>query len=138
MKIKRLNKDIKLPTKAYNGDAGFDIYAPYRFAIWPHDKEQIKLGLMIEIAQDEVCIMSERSGMAIKFGITSIGNVIDSSYRGEISIILVNITEKKVIFETGDKIGQMLILKLGNQRLEETNDLSKSERGEKAHYSSGK
>ena len=86
MKIKILNNGIKIPTKAYQGDAGFDVYAPERIVLFPQTHKQIKLGLMIEINQNEVCVMSERSGMAIKNGTTSIGNIIDSGYRGEISL----------------------------------------------------
>ena len=138
MKIKILNNGIKIPTKAYQGDAGFDVYAPERIVLFPQTHKQIKLGLMIEINQNEVCVMSERSGMAIKNGTTSIGNIIDSGYRGEISIILYNTKTEKVIYEKDEKIGQMLIIQLGNQNLEIVDELSQSERQDKAHYSSGK
>lgn len=137
MKIKKLLSSAKLPVKAYPRDAGFDVFAPYGF--WLNKKEvaQVKLGVAIELNSEEVCIMSERSGMAIKFGITSIGNVIDANYRGEISIILINLGTEDVYFNQGDRIGQMLIMQLGNQRLEEVEQLSETTRGNNAHYSSG-
>jgi dUTP pyrophosphatase len=138
MKIKKLNDKVIIPTKAYAGDAGFDVYSPVSFYILPNKQLQIKLGFVIEIAEDEVCIMSERSGMAIKKCITSIGNIIDSGYRGEVSIILYNGGNSIAEFGQGDKIGQMIIHKLGNQNIEVVKELSESQRGKNAHYSSGK
>lgn len=137
MKIKKLFDNITTPTKAHVGDAGFDVYSPIDTIIYPKERKQIKLGFAIEIPEDEVCIMSERSGIAIKYGITSIGNVIDSNYRGECSLILYNGGDNIFDIRLGDRIGQMLIHKLGNQELEVVNELSDSDRGEKAHYSSG-
>lgn len=138
MKVKILHENAKVPTKAYAGDAGFDVYAPFGCVIPSGMRVQIKLGIAIEIAQDEVAIMSERSGMAIKKGVLSLGNVIDSGYRGEISVILHNAGQEDFEIIAGDKIGQILVHKLGDQTLEVVEELSASERGENAHYSSGK
>lgn len=138
MKIKKLNEDIIIPTKANEGDAGFDIYSPINGLIAPSERLQIKLGLSCEVPNDEYIRMSERSGQAIKYGIKSIGNIIDAGYRGEISIILHNLGKETYYFLKGDRIGQMIIHKLGNQNLEVVQELSESQRGENAHYSSGK
>lgn len=138
MKIKKLYEDAIVPTKAYEGDAGFDVYSPINGEIKPGDHLQIKLGIAIQINQDEVCEMQERSGMAIKYGIKSCGPVIDSGYRGEISITLKNGNRNTFEFYEGDKIGQMVIKKLGDQSLEVVDELDPSQRGENAHYSSGK
>jgi dUTP pyrophosphatase len=137
MKIKKLRNDIILPNKSYDGDAGFNLYAVNDGEIFPGRSFQMKLGIAIEIHNDEVCIISERSSQAL-FKLHSIGNIIDSGYRGEISIILLNNNECSYEFKKGDKIGQMLIVKLGNQCIEEVNELSVSNRGEKNHGSSGK
>jgi len=138
MKIKKLVPNCILPEKAHDGDAGFDVYAPNNFTIWPHETLQVKLNFAIEINSNEVCIMSERSGHAIKYGITTIGNIIDSCYRGECSIIMQNNGNSEVEFKHGDRIGQMLIIKLGSQELEEVDELSETIRGENAYGSSGK
>ncbi len=137
MKIKKLSENIITPTKAYEHDAGIDVYSPTDAVVQVQRQLQIKLGLSIELEKDEVAIMSERSGMAIKYGITSIGNVIDSGYRGEISIILFNATQERFLIKKGDKIGQILVMKLGNNNIEIVDYLSETERGENAHYSSG-
>jgi dUTP pyrophosphatase len=136
MKVKSLGG--KIPTMAYQSDAGFDVYAIDNYYILRGTRKQIKLGISIEIEKDEVAIMSERSGMAINYGITSIGNIVDSGYRGEISIILLNTGEKDYEIKAGDKIGQIVVCKLGERKVEVVEELSDSERGEKAHNSSGK
>lgn len=130
--------EVKSPSIAYKSDAGIDVYAPCNNIIKSGETKQIKLGISIEIEEDEVAIMSERSGMAIKYNIHSIGNIIDSGYRGEISIILQNNGKEDFIIKEGDKIGQIIILKLGNREVIEVKELSETERGNKAHYSSGK
>jgi len=138
MKVKLLNGFAKAPTIAYTSDAGFDVYTPQTFQIYPGFKLQIKLGIAIEIEEDEVAIVSERSGHAIKYGLTTIGNIIDSGYRGECSVIFFNSGLEVVSFETGDKIAQIVVCKLGERKVEVVEELSETERGEKAHGSSGK
>lgn len=138
MKVKLLSPDAKAPTMAYKSDAGFDVYSPIDTLVIRGTIKQIKLGISIEILEDEVAIMSERSGMAIKSGLTSIGNIVDSGYRGEISIILTNISQKDVDIHKGDKIGQIVVCKLGERKVEVVDELTPSERGENAHGSSGK
>lgn len=138
MKFKRLCNNVKSPTKAYDNDAGIDFYSPVDVIIKPLQKIQVKLGIAIEINTDEVAIVSERSGMAINYGLTSIGNIIDAGYRGEISIILFNTNKSDYIkIYSGDKIGQIVICKLGDTSIEEVTKLSSSQRGGKAHFSSG-
>jgi len=137
MKIKKLIDDLIIPKKAYKNDAGFDVYAPYDIWLFKGEFKQIKLGFAVEINNNEVCIMSERSGMAINYGITSIGNIIDAGYRGEISIILLNTGQNDYYINKGNKIGQMLILQLGDQNIELKNELSATERDLRAHFSSG-
>ena len=138
MKFIKLIKDINSPTTAYKNDAGIDLYSPIDYNLIPRERKQIKLGLSIEIQEDEVAIISERSGMAIKYGITSIGNIIDSGYRGEISVILHNLGEHIFEIKKNDKIAQIVICKLGNRDIKEVKELSPSERDKKAHYSSNK
>lgn len=138
MKVKILSQDAKAPTIAYASDAGFDVYSPTDNLIIRGTVKQIKLGISIEVEPDEVAIMSERSGMAIRDGLMSIGNIIDSGYRGEVSIILANIGTRDVDIHKGDKIGQIVVCKLGERKVEVVDELSQSERGENAHGSSGK
>ena len=138
MQIKILNDDIKKPASSYAFDAGIDVFAPTSTIIEPGKVKQIKLGFAIEIMNNEVIVMSERSSQAIAFGITSIGNIIDAGYRGEVSIILFNSGEHTYCINKGDKIGQMLVLQLGDRKVEVVETLSDSDRGTNNHGSSGK
>lgn len=137
MKIKLLTSKF-IPKKAKPGDAGFDLYAPYDFSLAPGSQHQVKLGISIEISEDEVAIVQSRSGLSISGGLTTIGNVIDSGYRGEISAILLNLGHQHLTFKVGDRIAQLLILQLGNQGCEVVNELSETERGKSGWGSTGK
>ena len=137
MFIKMLVDGVEPPKKQREGDAGFDVHSPTDAIIPSGERLQVKLGFALEILPDEVAIMSERSGMSIKFGITSIGNIIDSNYRGECSIILANLGKDLFVIKRGDRIGQVIVCRLGNQDVQLVKELSKTERGDKAHYSSG-
>lgn len=137
MKIKRLSETVKLPTIAYKGDAGIDCYYDGNTLVIPQGEQlQVKLNIAIEIEQDEVCIVSERSGHAIKNGLHTIGNIIDSNYRGCISAIIRNEGNETYRIFDKDKICQLIIAKLGNRDIVEVSELSDSQRGELAHNSS--
>ena len=137
MKVKKLLPNAKLPIKKNPGDAGFDLSTPMAVQLKPGEHKQVQLGIAIEIDNDEVALVQGRSGLAISHGITTIGNVIDSGYRGQISAILVNYGQKSVLFNPGDRIAQLVILKLGNQIIESTESLSEAIRGDKGYGSSG-
>lgn len=137
MKIEILNKEVMHPTRGSEYAAGIDIYSPIDFIISGNEREKILLGISVEINKDEVLIMSERSSMA-KNGIHSIGNVIDSDYRGEISIVLRNSSTENHSFSKGDRIGQMLVHKLGDNSIEIVDKLSETSRGAGGFGSTGK
>lgn len=140
MKIKILQQnivnEIPLPSKGSEFSAGIDVYSPINFSLMNGQCERIKLGIAIEIEKDEVAIMSERSSMAAK-GITSIGNIIDADYRGEISIVLQNNNELHQEFKKGDKIGQIVVCKLGDNSINFVEELSETSRGEGGFGSTG-
>lgn len=143
MKVKILDKNIIIPTKGTEFSAGIDIYSPIDIELSPlnsnseSNTQRIKLGIAIEINKDEVAIMSERSSMGAK-GITSIGNIIDSDYRGEISIVLQNNSREYWNAKTGDKIGQIVVCKLGDTEIHVVDELSETERGSGGFGSTGK
>jgi dUTP pyrophosphatase len=137
MKFKKV-KEVNSPTSSYKSDAGFDVYSPTDEIIYPGFIKQVKLGIAIEIEENEVAMMCERSGQAIKYGIASIGQIIDSGYRGEISAILLNSGSENYYIHKGDKIAQIVVLKLGSREIKEVKELTEADRGDNAHYSSGK
>lgn len=138
MKIKILSQDAITPKKSREGDAAFDLYSPIDCQVMRSSHRQIKLGIAIEINKDEVALVQERSGLALKNGLHTIGNVIDSNYRGEISAIIQNNGYEYYNIKKGDRIAQLLILKLGDQKIEVVDTLSDSSRGDQGYGSSGK
>lgn len=139
MRVHVLDKSTKHPYKAHRGDAGWDVLSCEDYVLQPGERHQFKLGVAIEVSEHEFVLMSERSGMAIKYGVTSIGNIVDSNYRGEISIILANLGQEPFEVKKGDRIGQLIVIKLGDgNSFLNVGTLSKSDRGTDAHYSSGK
>ena len=139
IKIKKLKRDIKIPIKAHSSDAGFDVYAIEQFLINKGDRYCAALGFAIELPDNTVAMIQSKSGLANKFGIDTIGNIIDSGYRGECHAILVNHGDNTIKFESGDKIAQMLIIKLDKTDiLQEVVELSEADRGNNKFGSSGK
>lgn len=140
LKVKLLSEVARLPRCGRLGDAGMDLYSPSDITVPAGGHRQIKLGIAIELPPHTFGMISERSGDAIKYGLHSIGNIIDSNYRGEISAILFNSSKEALEFKVGDRIAQLLVLPLrpGDSEIEQVTELSESNRGEQAHHSSGR
>jgi dUTP pyrophosphatase len=84
LKFKKLHPDAKIPSYAYVGDAGLDLYIPEDFLFKQGDRKSIPLGIAIEIPEGYVGILFDKSGLSHKHGLKSYGGIIDSGYRGEI------------------------------------------------------
>lgn len=136
MKIKILNIQMHEPTKGSEFSAGIDVYSPVDFILEVGETKKIVLGIAIEINNDEVVIMSERSSMGKK-GVTSVGNVIDPDYRGEISIVLQNNSKEIHSFVRNDRIGQIIVHKMGNNKIEFVQELPETIRGSDGFGSTG-
>lgn len=138
MKVKLLKDDASYPTKGSIQSAGFDVKSPINEIIKPGETKRIPLCIAIEINPYEVAVMSERSSMGVK-GIHSLGNIIDADYRGEISIILHNSSKEDYEINKGDRVGQIVVVKLGlgSGIVEGVSKLSETNRGEKGIGSTG-
>jgi dUTP pyrophosphatase len=97
----------------------------------------IKTGIAIEIPKGFVGLVWPRSGLAIKKGVSVLAGVIDSSYRGEIGVVLLNTNYDDLIIKKGDKIAQLLIQPIETVNIEEVKELSDTERAENGFGSSG-
>lgn len=129
LKIKRLSKDALLPTKKYPNDAGYDLYASVDCWIAPEEELIVPLGFAIEIPEGYFGLIKEKSG--IKDLMVGAG-VIDSNYRGEVKVKLRNLSSKYYFaMAFWNKIAQLLILPCPAFEIEEVEELSETERGEK-------
>ena len=138
LKVKLLSEKSKLPTRANSTDAGLDLYSIEKLAVIPNTRRLIKTGICIEIPEGYYGRIAPRSGLSIKNGIDVLAGVIDSSYRGELGVVLYN-TDKSnpVLIHEGDRIAQLIIEKHYNLPVEEVSELSVTERGNGGFGSTG-
>ena len=143
VKISVVNKSsFDLPSYQSALAAGLDLRANLsdKILIYPMERKLIPTGLFIALPQGYEAQIRPRSGLAIKSGITVLNSpgTIDSDYRGEIGIILINLSNKRFVVNSGDRIAQMVISKHEQIKWEVLESLPKSNRGEKGFGSTGK
>lgn len=141
--VKKMRDDAIIPTRATDGSAGFDLYAciDAPVEIEPHKCVGIPSGIAISLP-DKNCaaFVFARSGLARKHGIAPVNavGVIDSDYRGEIIIGLVNHFEESYIIEPGDRVAQLVIMPVFTPETEVVSELSGTVRGEGGFGSTGR
>lgn len=130
------------PEYATNGSSGMDIraYLPTEISLKPLQRELVPTGLFIEIPEGYEAQVRPRSGMAIKFGITCLNSpgTIDSDYRGEIKVILINLSEESQVIHPGDRIAQMVVQKVEKVQWQSVASIAGTERNEGGFGSTGK
>ena len=140
VQIKRLDKGLPLPDYARPGDAGMDVYSTIDCTLVPGARAIIPIGIAIALPEGYVCFVHPRSGLAAKNGISIVNapGTIDSGYRGEIKIILIN-TDSNETFEVkrGDRIAQLVFQKFESARFFEVEQLPESQRGAGGFGSTG-
>ena len=140
LRVRRLDPSARLPTRAYPGDAGLDLYALEDGVLAPGERASIRTGVAVEIPDGQAGLVLPRSGLAAKHGIALVNapGLIDAGYRGEISVLLLN-TDRSVCFElaAGDRIAQLVLVRVETPEVVEVEELSLSERGAGAFGSSG-
>lgn len=134
MKIKIINKsNYELPTYATTGSAGVDLKANIDEPIILHPTERVLVptGLFIELPQGYEAQIRPRSGLAILHGLTVLNSpgTIDSDFRGEIKIILINLGQAQYVINPGERIAQMVFAKYEQAKFELVEELSNTERG---------
>jgi dUTP pyrophosphatase len=142
MKVKVVNKSKHdLPNYSTIASAGMDIRANIDnpFTIKPLERTIIKTGLFIELPVGYEAQVRPRSGLAYKKGITVLNSpgTIDADYRGEIGVILVNLSDKEFVIEDGERVAQMVIAKHEQANWEEVIELVETERGSGGFGSTG-
>ena len=140
IKIKLLDKLLPVPTYAHKGDAGLDLFSTIDCIIKPYERKLVPTGIKVAIPVGYAGFVQPRSGLAIKYGIALVNSpgLIDSGYRGEICIIMVNLDkDNEFNIRKGDKICQLVIQKVEEAGLIEVDDIGGSDRGEDGFGSTG-
>lgn len=143
MKIRIVNKSgHKLPAYETEHSAGMDLRAclDEETVIKPLERKLVKTGLFIEVPVGYEAQIRPRSGLAIKHGITVLNSpgTIDADYRGEIGIILINLSGAEFVINNGDRIAQMIISKHETAEFVEVEELRETRRGEGGFGHSGR
>ena len=132
-----LDPNAIMPNRAHETDAGLDLFSPIRQVIRPNSWESIDTGVHIEIPRGYVGLITSKSGLMAREGITSRGTI-DCGYTGSIKAVLFNHGEKDYIVEIGQKITQLVIMPIITPALEVVENLEATERGENGFGSTGK
>jgi len=137
IRIKKLTPEAIIPQAQRPGDAGLDLYSIEDYELKPGERHVFKTGLSIELPHGFVSLIWGRSGLAVRHGLATIAGLIDSNYRGEYSVIILNTSNENYMVKKGDRIAQLLIQKHENVEFVETEELSDSARGAAWSGSSG-
>lgn len=136
-----LDPDLPLPRYASPGDAGLDLIAGENVSLGPGQREAVPTGIAVAIPQGYAGFVHARSGRSLKEGLAlaNAPGLIDSGYRGEIKVILVNLDPSSSIdIRRGDKIAQLVIQAVEQAELEVVDELPESDRGEGGMGSTGR
>ena len=140
LRFRLLQPGAQLPTRAHEGDAGFDLRAVEPATIGSGERATIGTGLAVEVPSGHAGLVLPRSGLAQKHGIALVNSpgLIDSGYRGEIRVLLLNTDrEREFGLEPGDRIAQLLLVPFAQAEPIEAVELASSERGAGGFGSSG-
>jgi len=140
--VKKFDKNIELPSYKTSGASGMDLVAfiKKKITISPYNKAMIPTGISLVIPKNYEIQIRPRSGLAAKKGVSVLNTpgTIDSDYRGEIKIILINLSKKPFIVKSGDRIAQMILCPVAKIKLKEVKNLPKTSRGKAGFGSTGK
>ena len=134
--IEKVNAQAKLPQKAHQGDAGYDLYANDFYSIPPYGQALVSSGIRMIIPDGYVGLVWDKSSLAFQ-GIKSMGGVIDSNYRGEIKMVVKNLSEDDFNIVPGQKVAQILIQPVLDMEISEEKIIDETERQANGFGSSG-
>jgi dUTP pyrophosphatase len=127
-----------LPEYSSLGAAGADLYANEALTLAPGERAAVATGLRIEIPPGHAGLVWPRSGLAVRHGIDTLAGVIDSDYRGEVRVVLVNHGREAFQVEPGDRIAQLVVQKIERAAFVTARELAGTVRGESGFGSSGR
>lgn len=139
MLVKRIGEhNLQIPSQATDGAAGYDLRAVEHVMVYPFEKKTICTGFAFQIPVGMVGIIKGRSGLASSHSIDVLGGVIDSDYRGEVKVMLLNHGERVLVIEAGDRIAQMVVTPCLHSACTEVDELPETARSDNGFGSTGK
>ncbi|KKP98213.1 MAG: Deoxyuridine 5'-triphosphate nucleotidohydrolase [Candidatus Moranbacteria bacterium GW2011_GWD2_36_12] len=137
IQIKKLNPDAKIPQFALAGDVGMDLYSVIELILKSGERISCPTGIAIKIPDGYAALIWDKSGPSHKFGIKTLGGVIDSNYTGEYLVGLVNLGKEDFKIEKGQKIAQVIFQKVETPEIEQVEELEETNRGDGGFGSTG-
>ena len=137
--LKRLDTGLPAPQHAHAGDGGTDLHAAEAVRLGPGERAAVPTGIAVAIPDGHAGLVLPRSGLARRHGIGLVNSpgLIDSGYRGEVAVILVNHGSESVEITRGDRIAQLVVIPVAEQHMIEVDDLPTSTRGDGGFGSTG-
>ena len=139
LEIQRLDASLPVPRYAHPGDAGLDLVASEPVMLGAGERAAVPTGLVIAVPPGWVGLIHPRSGLALRHGVTvaNAPGTIDTEYRGELKVLLINLGGDPVTFERGDRIAQLLLQPVGRATVVEVDEFANTGRGSGGFGSTG-
>ena len=141
LRFRRLSEAASPPAQAHEGDAGYDLHAAETAKLGPGERASVGTGIAVAIPEGHAGLVLPRSGLAARHGVALVNapGLIDAGYRGELRVLLLN-TDREEPFEVevGDRIAQLVLVKIEAPSLEESDELDETPRGAGGFGSSGR
>jgi dUTP diphosphatase len=132
LRFRRLSEAARPPARAHDGDAGYDLHAAEPARLGPGERATVGTGIAVAIPPGHAGLVLPRSGLAARHGISVVNapGLIDAGYRGEVRVLLLN-TDREGAFEVapGDRIAQLVVVRIEGPELEEATELDETLRG---------
>lgn len=135
--VRRLAAEARLPTRAHSDDAGLDLYSIKTIDFRPGQGGLVPTGVAVAVPEGHVGLIADRSSLAKK-GLKTAGGVIDAGYRGEVGVLLWNISKETFTLRKGDRVAQLLIIPIAVPKVVEADKLDETKRGEGGFGSTGR
>ncbi|OMC34570.1 deoxyuridine 5'-triphosphate nucleotidohydrolase [Mycobacterium sp. GA-1841] len=143
--VVRLDRELPMPSRAHDGDAGVDLYSAQDVELAPGQRALVPTGVAVAIPHGMVGLVHPRSGLAARVGLSIVNSpgTIDAGYRGEIKVSLINLDpDTPIVVSRGDRIAQLLVQRVELPELVEVTSfdeagLADTSRGDGGHGSSG-
>ena len=140
LRVRRLDPGARLPGRAHDDDAGYDLHALEAATLAPGARAPVRTGIAIELPAGHAGLVLPRSGLAARHGIALVNapGLIDAGYRGELKVLLLN-TDREAPFAiaAGDRIAQLVIVAVATPEAVEVDELPATARGDGGFGSSG-
>ncbi len=138
IRYKRLSPVVPVPRVAYKGDVAFDLHTREEVTLASGEWKKIPSGLVFELPHGYAGLVWDKSGLSNNHALKTLGGVIDSGYRGEVMIGIINLGTEPYTFKMGEKVAQMIIQKIEQPEFMEVEELSETVRADRGFGSSGK